>query len=116
MATRATKGSSITLTEYVAYLEKYHPATDKYMEYSSNSLDQVKAFQKKNPDYLYYNDFFDASISKQYYTAFPEEDQREDDGEASGTAISTVATKQILVVEAAHYQTLGSASFYATTT
>lgn len=108
-------GPQITLEEYVAYLRKYYPDTDKYIEYSGNSENQVKAFKAKNPGYYYYEDFFNAETSKHYYTAFPKKEDRMDDGEASGTAISIVATKQITVFGAADYQTLGPNSFYTKT-
>lgn len=107
--------NQITLEEYVAYLRQYYPDTDKYIEYSGNSEDQVKAFQAKNPGYYYYEDFFNAEKSKHYYTAFPEEEDRMDNAEASGEAISTVATKQITVFGAAEWETLGKSSFYTTT-
>lgn len=99
----------------MTYLKKYYPNTDNYIEYNGNSESQVRAFQAQNPGYYYYEDFFNADKSKHYYTDFPAKDNRMDDGEASGTAISKVATGKITVFGAAHWQTLGTNSFYATT-
>lgn len=113
LAARGVQGTQITLDEYIAYLKQYYPDTDKYIEYSGGSKDQVENFQKNNPGYYYYEDFFDGDTSAHFYTAFPLSDDRLDDGEASSEAISKVATKQITVFGAVEYQTEeGKSSFY----
>jgi hypothetical protein len=114
LTARAVKGSTITLDEYVAYLKKYYPNTDQYIEYSGYSEPQVEAFQAKNPGYYYYKDFFNADTSNSHwYEAFGA-DQRMDDAEASGEAISTAATDKITVFGAAQWKTEGAKGFYAT--
>jgi hypothetical protein len=115
LTTRAVEGSTITFDEYVAYLKEYYTKTDQYIEYSGFSEPQVRAFQAKNPGYYYYADFFDAdNPNSHWYDAFGA-DNRQDDAEASGRAISTVATDKITVFGAAAWRTEGQTSFYATT-
>lgn len=97
----ATRGSTITEEEYVAYLKKYFPETDRYLLFTGNSLDQLKAFQAKNPGYYGYEDFFNARKVKPFRDTFP---GREDDGEASSRAVAVVATKQVLVFGGIEYQ------------
>lgn len=115
LTARAVYGSTITLEEYVAYLKKYYPKTDQYIEYSGHSEPQVKAFQAKNPGYYAYDDFFKSSNPNSHWDDAFEADARGDDGEVSGTAISMVATDKITVFGAAQWKTEGPNSFYATT-
>jgi hypothetical protein len=115
LTARAVEGSTITVDEYVDYLKKYYPKTDQYIQYSGYSEPQVVAFQAKNPGYYYYDDFFNAdNPNSHWYDAFGA-DMREDDAEASGKAMSMVATEKITVFGAADWRTKGAASFYATT-
>ncbi|KAJ8070655.1 hypothetical protein OCU04_001026 [Sclerotinia nivalis] len=115
LTARAVKGSTITVNEYMAYLQQYYPKTDQYIEYSGYSEPQVKAFQAKNPGYYYYDDFFNAANPNSHWDEAFGADKREDDAEASGEAISKVATDKITVFGAAQWETAGAASFYATT-
>ena len=115
LTARAVKGSTITVDEYVAYLQQYYPKTDQYIEYSGYSEPQVTAFQAKNPGNYYYDDFFNANNPNSHWNEAFEADAREDDAEASGNAISKVATDKITVFGAAQWKRAGAASFYATT-
>ena len=115
LTARVVKGSTITVGEYVAYLQHYYPKTDQYIQYSGYSEPQVLAFQKENPGYYYYDDFFNAeNPNSHWYEAFGA-DMRMDDAEASGKAISLVATDKMTVFGAADWKTKGAESFYATT-
>ena len=116
-----TYGAAITQEEYVEYLTKYYPETDKYLLYSGGCKDQLMAFKEANPGY-FYDDFYDSDKSQHYKDAFPPKPNpiegkpelwREDNGEASSTAIAEVATKEVKVFGAAQYRQIMSESFFA---
>ncbi|OAK95733.1 hypothetical protein IQ06DRAFT_352017 [Phaeosphaeriaceae sp. SRC1lsM3a] len=112
-------GTQITEQEYIDYLKKYYPNTDKYMLYSANSDNQAFNFQSSNAGYFYYEDFFNAGVSQHYAEAFPphpdnSECWRMDDGEASSIAIAKVASGDVIVFGAVEWQTKGPKSFFAT--
>ena len=108
----AKRGTYITQAEYQAYLLQYFPNTGNYIEYTANSVDQVEAFQAKNPGYYQYADFYEAkTASHPWYKAF---EGRDDDAEAASKAISTVATGELMVFGGADYVAKGAGSFYTT--
>jgi len=114
LTARAEYGSTITVEEYMAYLQKYYPKTDQYIEYSGYSEPQVKAFQAKNPGWYAYDDFYNNQNPNSHWDDAFAADGRNDDAEASGEAISRTATDKITVFGAAQWKTEGASGFYAT--
>ena len=107
----------ITEQEYIDYLIKNFPQTDRYIQYSGNSVDQVKAFQAAHPgEYFYYDDFYANTPEKPNptYAAAFDETLRMPDGDASSSAMSKVATGHLIVFGAVEYQKFGENSFYGT--
>lgn len=108
-----TDGDPITHEEYVDYLKKYYPETEKYLFYSGGSKQQLLDFKAVNSGYCFYDDFFNATQSEHYKDAFPlkpnpvaskDELWRQNNGDWSSMAIGEVATKDIRVFGAAHHQ------------
>lgn len=123
MVERATP-VHITEEEYVAYLYKYFskdeydgPATDRYLQYTADSMDQVRLFQANNPGYYSYDDLFnthnvDSHPWNEAFGTGPDGIAREDDADLSCKAMSLVATTKIRVFGGAEYKTKGVNSFY----
>jgi hypothetical protein len=56
---------TITLAEYRQFPQDNLPDSTKYIQmiqYTGNSINQVKAFQAEDPAYYFYDDFFDRKI------------------------------------------------------
>jgi hypothetical protein len=104
----------ITKERYEEYLKKYFPATDKYLFYSGNSPDQVKAFMDSNSGYNWYDTVFSApegDLDHPWYQFF-DEDTEMDDAEASSSALASLASGDVLVFGAIEYKTKGSKTFF----
>jgi hypothetical protein len=109
-------GERLTLADYVAYLQKYYPATDHYLLYTGGSEPQAANFQTLNAGYYKYSDFYDATVSEHFLEQWPEVDGcfRPEDAEAASVAIATVAAGEVLVFGGVEYQTKGPNSFFTT--
>lgn len=111
-------GPDITEDEYRRYLEQYYPDTGKYILYSGDSSDQVRAFQAENPGYHYAKDFFDVPPSQHYQSVFSyvngngDRVWRPEDADAYSRAIAKTATGDVHVFGAIEYKDF--TSFYST--
>lgn len=112
------EGPTITEDEYRRYLLANYPDTGKYILYSGDSADQVRAFQGQNPGYHYAKDFFDVPPSQHYQGAFSRVDAngntvwRNEDAEAYSRAIAKEATGEVHVFGAIEYKDFPS--YYST--
>jgi hypothetical protein len=102
----------ISEARYIEFLKQHFPRTERYLLYSGNSEDQIKAFKAVNPGYYYYDDMYNARDTNHPWYEFFDANTDMDDAEAASRAIAKVATKQILVFGAAEYKTEGARSFY----